>query len=337
MAIGAEPDRFVRAVHGSGVYALAHQTPLQPARRVSAQTGLDVWLKREDQQVQFSFKVRGALHAISRLPAAARARGVVTASAGNHAQGVALAARHFAVAATVVMPLATPLIKVDAVRALGARVLLDGEGFADAEAVARALAARTGAAFVHPFDDARVIEGQATVAAEILRQHPGPIDAVLVPVGGGGLVAGIGAYVQARRPGTRVVGVEPVDSDAMFRALQVGRPVPVERPGRFADGVAVRQVGERPFALAQATVAGVIRVTRDQICEAMRQVFDDTRGIVEPAGALAVAALGDYAAAYGRGPGAVVAVLSGGNVDFDVLGQVARQSTTAAVSVAAGR
>jgi threonine dehydratase len=321
-----ERAAFLRAVKSSPVYDLARETALQRARKLSARFRLDVWLKREDQQVQYSFKVRGALHAIASLTPAVRARGVVTASAGNHAQGVALAARHFGVAATVVMPRATPAIKVEAVRALDARVVLDGERFADAEAVARDLAAGTAATLVHPYDDRRVIEGQATVAAEILRQHAASLDAVLVPVGGGGLIAGVGAYLQAFCPDVQVIGVEPVDSDAMYRALAAGRPVPVEHPGMFADGVAVRQVGREPFALAQGTVTGVIRVTRAQICDAMRAVFEDTRGIVEPAGALAVAALEAYSREYHRGRGAVVALLTGGNVDFDVLGEVARQT-----------
>ncbi len=316
---------FLRAVKTSPVYDLARETALQRAAKLSARLGLEVWLKREDQQVQYSFKVRGALHAIASLTPADRARGVVTASAGNHAQGVALAARHFGVAATVVMPCATPAIKVEAVRALGAHVVLHGARFADAELLAREQALRSGATLVHPFDDRRVIEGQATVAAEILRQYAAGLEAVLVPVGGGGLIAGVAAYVKALVPDVRVIGVEPVDSDAMYRALAAGRPVPVERPGMFADGVAVRQVGGEPFAMAQDAVAGMIRVTHAQICDAMRAVFEDTRGIVEPAGALAVAALDTYVRDYHRGRGAVVALLTGGNVDFDVLGEVARQ------------
>jgi threonine dehydratase len=190
---------------------------------------------------------------------------------------------------------------VEAVRALGANVVLAGERFADAEAVARSLAAGAAVTLVHPFDDRRVIERQATVAAEILRQHSAGLDAVLVPVGGGGLIAGVAAYVKALVPDVRVIGVEPVDSDAMCRALAAGRPVPVERPGMFADGVAVRQVGREPFAMAQDAVAGMIRVTHGQICDAMRAVFEDARGIVEPAGALAVAALDTYAREYHRG------------------------------------
>lgn len=331
--MNADQETFVRAVHTSAVYTLGHETPLQRAHGLSQQHGADVWLKREDQQVQHSFKVRGALHAVATLPAAVRARGVVTASAGNHAQGIALAARHFGIDATVVMPRGTPAIKVAAVRRLGAQVVLEGDGFAAAEAVALALAQGTAATMIHPFDDRRVIEGQATVGAEILRQHPGAIEAVLVPVGGGGLIAGVGTYIKARRPKVQVIGVEPLDSDAMYRALAAGRPVAVERPGTFADGVAVRQVGQTSFAMAQAAVSGVIRVTRGEICDAMRAVFEDTRGIAEPAGALAVAALTRYAARHRHGRGAVVAVVSGGNVDFDVLGTVARD-TSARVAAA---
>ena len=230
--------------------------------------------------------------------------------------------------ATIVMPRTAPAIKVAAVHALGAEVVLAGDRFADADQAAQRLARARGLAMIHPFDDPLVIEGQATVAAEILRQHPGDLDAVFVPVGGGGLLAGVGAYVKALRPGVRVVGVEPVNSDAMFRALAAGAPVPVDDLDVFADGVAVRQVGRHTFPLAQATVDEVVRVTRGQICDAMRRVFADTRGIVEPAGALGVAGLEVYA--RGRAPaGAFVAILTGANMDFDALGDVARQGEVA--------
>ena len=315
-------SRFVQAVRASPVYALAHETALQLARGLSARLGAEIWLKREDQQVQFSFKVRGACHAIAALPPAVRARGVVTASAGNHGQGVALAARHFGVPATVVMPRRTPSIKVNAVRALGAEVRLEGTQFADAAQVAMAMARTTGATLVHPFDDRRVIEGQATLAAEILRQHRGPLDTVVVPVGGGGLIAGLATYLRFTRPEVRVVGVEPIDSDAMWRALAAGRPVPVEQPGTFADGVAVREAGAEPFKLTRAYAHGVVRVGTAEIRTAMREIFEETRGIVEPAGALAVAGLRRLDPPR-RSGAAVVAVLTGANVDFRVLGDVA--------------
>ncbi|MEP7117016.1 MAG: pyridoxal-phosphate dependent enzyme [Acidobacteriota bacterium] len=316
---------FVAAVAASGVYAVARRTALREAPALSARFARPVWLKREDQQACFSFKVRGAFHCLAHLPVALRGRGVVAASAGNHAQGVALAARHFGVPATIVMPRTAPAIKVAAVHGLGAEVVLAGERFADADDTARRLAAERGLALVHAFDDPRVIEGQATVAAEILQQHPGHLEAVFVPVGGGGLLAGVGAYVKAVRPDVRVIGVEPVGSDAMYRALAAGVPVPVHDLDVFADGVAVREVGRHTLALAQATVDEVVRVTRAQICDAMRDVFNDTRGVVEPAGALAVAGLALYAG-RSASPGACVAILTGANLDFDLLGEVARES-----------
>jgi threonine dehydratase len=241
---------------------------------------------------------------------------------------VAAAARYFGVPATIVMPHTAPAIKVAAVHALGAEIVLVGERFSEADHAAQELARARGLAMVHAFDDPRVIEGQATVAAEILRQHAGALDAVFVPVGGGGLLAGVGAYIKAVRPEVRVIGVEPVGCDAMFRALAAGAPVPVEDLDTFADGVAVRQVGRHTFPVAQVTVDEVIRVARAQICQAMRRVFSDTRGIVEPAGALGVAGLEVWARGRSTG-GSCVAILTGANVDFDVLGDVARQSLPA--------
>ncbi len=319
--------RLLQAVRTSPVYDVAHETPLQRAPRLSARLGGEVWLKREDQQPIFSFKIRGAYHCIASLSPDARARGVIAASAGNHAQGVAYAARHLQLRCVIVMPRTTPAIKVDAVRALGAEIILTGDQYADAETIALQMAASTGLTMIHPYDDERVVEGQATVAAEILRQAPPDLDTIFVPVGGGGLIAGIGVYVKATMPRIRVIGVEPVDSDAMYRALAAGRPVPVDRPGLFADGVAVRQVGRYVFPLVQATVDAVIRVTDDQICAAIRAVFEDTRGIVEPAGALAVAGLEACLQLGVPIRGSMVALLSGANMNFDRLGVVVERTT----------
>lgn len=321
-------DSFIDDTQGSAsqVYDVATKTPLHCASRLTGRLGVDVWLKREDQQPIFSFKIRGAYNCIASLSAAERARGIVTASAGNHAQGVAYAARHLGLQAVIVMPRTTPEIKIDAVRALGAEIVLAHDHYAGAESEAYRLAGERHLTFVHPFDDPRVIAGQGTVAEEIVRQRPGNLGAIFVPVGGGGLLAGVGTVMKARMPSVRVYGVEPVDSDAMSRALAAGRPVPIEHPGLFADGVAVRQVGRHTFPLVQAAVDGMIRVTNDQICAAIKDVFEDTRSIVEPAGALALAGLKAYVEEGGARDQALVAVLSGANMNFDRLRFVAERA-----------
>ena len=319
-------DDFVRAVLTSRVYDVAKETPLQRAPRLSARLDAGVWLKREDHQPVFSFKIRGAHNCIASLSPAERASGVIAASAGNHAQGVAWSARHLGLRAVIVMPRTTPDIKVDAVRALGAEIVLAGDHYADAEDEARRVADQGGHAFIHPYDDPRVIAGQATVGDEILRQRPGELGAIFVPVGGGGLLAGIATYVKALMPLVRVFGVEPTDSDAMWQALAAGRPVPLSHPGLFADGVAVRQVGRHTFPLVQAAADGVIRVTNDQICAAIKDVFEDTRGIVEPAGALAIAGLKAHVEQGGARDKPLVAVLSGANMNFDRLRFVAERA-----------
>ena len=308
------------------VYEVARETPLQRAARLSTRLDADVWLKREDHQPVFSFKLRGAYNCIAALSDVQRAAGVIAASAGNHAQGVAFSARHLGLHAVIVMPRTTPDIKVEAVCALGAEIVLAGDHYADAEVAARVLAAERRLTFIHAYDDPQVIAGQATIAAEILKQHSGDLGAIFVPVGGGGLLAGIGGYVKATTPAVRVYGVQPIDSDAMYQSLIAGRPVALTRPGLFADGVAVRHVGSHTFPIVKATTDAIIRVSNDEICAAIKDVFEDTRSIAEPAGALAIAGLKAYVAAGGARDKALVAVLSGANVNFDRLRFIAERA-----------
>jgi threonine dehydratase len=324
---GDGPD-LLRAILTSRVYDVAHETPLEPAPRLSARLGRSVLLKREDMQPVFSFKLRGAYNRMAHLDADERRRGVITASAGNHAQGVAYSARHLAISAVIVMPETTPAIKVRAVRDLGAEVILHGDSYADAETRCLALAAESGRVFIHPFDDPLVIAGQGTVGVEILRHHLGSrAAAIFVPVGGGGLVAGIAGYVKAIRPDIAVIGVEPVDADAMARSIAEQTRVTLDQVGIFADGVAVRQVGEHPFAIARHAVDEVVRVSNDEICAAIKDVFDDTRSILEPSGALAVAGVTRWCSGRGGGDDApLVAVLSGANMNFDRLRFVAERA-----------
>jgi threonine dehydratase len=319
-------DEALRAVLTSRVYEVARETSLDAAPRLSRRLKNTVWLKREDQQPVFSFKLRGAYNRISRLTPAERDRGVITASAGNHAQGVALSAKHLGMRAVIVMPKTTPEIKVEAVRQLGAEVVLAGDHYSDAQEHCDKLAAESGMTFIHPFDDPLVIAGQGTIADEILRQRPADLDAIFVPVGGGGLIAGIGAYVKALMPSIRVIGVEPMDSDAMRRALAAGKPVELDNVGLFADGVAVRKVGRHTFPLVQASVEEIVVVTNDEICAAIKDVFDDTRAIVEPAGALAVAGLKAWVDRNKHRDGNLVAILSGANMNFDRLRFVAERA-----------
>ena len=310
----------------SRVYDVARETPLEKAAGLSRRLGHRVLLKREDLQPVFSFKLRGAYNRIAHLSAAERERGIIAASAGNHAQGVAYSAKHLGLRATIVMPLTTPRIKVDAVRALGAEVVLRGDSYSDAQAHCDALVADTGMTFVHPFDDPLVIAGQGTVGAEILRHSQDDLTAVFVPVGGGGLLAGIAGYIKVLRPDVRVIGVEPFEADAMYQSLAEGARVRLEQVGIFADGVAVRQVGALPFEIARETVDEVIRVNNDEVCAAIKDVFDDTRTIMEPAGALALAGLKRWAAREGAKDQTLVAVLSGANMNFDRLRFVAERA-----------
>jgi threonine dehydratase len=319
-------NTLVHDVLTSRVYDVARETPLDSAPRLSRRLAAEVLLKREDLQPVFSFKLRGAYNRIASLDGAARARGVIAASAGNHAQGVAFSARHLGLRAVIVMPVTTPEIKVEAVRAMGAEVVLAGDSYSDAQARCDALVEETGLAFVHPFDDPLVIAGQGTIGAEVLRQCHGRLDAVFVPVGGGGLIAGIGGYLKALMPGVKVVGVEPFESDALYRSLREGERVRLEQVGIFADGVAVRQVGEATFAIARRCVDEVVRVTNDEICAAIRDVFDETRSVMEPAGALAVAGLKSWSAGARREGQRLVAILSGANMNFDRLRFVAERA-----------
>jgi threonine dehydratase len=310
----------------SRVYDVARETPLDPAPRLSARLGNEILLKREDLQPVFSFKLRGAYNRIAHIPAAERSRGVIAASAGNHAQGVAFSARQLGLRAVIVMPQTTPEIKVDAVRAMGAQAVLAGDSYADAKAHCDQLVAETGMTFIHPFDDPLVIAGQGTVGAEILRHSQDRLSAVFVPVGGGGLIAGIAGYIKALRPDVRIIGVEPFEADAMFRSLAVGHRVRLEDVGIFADGVAVREVGELTFAIAQHAVDEVVRVNNDEICAAIKDIFDETRSVMEPAGALATAGMKTWAEREGVQNHSLVAVLSGANMNFDRLRFVAERA-----------
>ena len=319
-------DTLLREILTSRVYDVARETPLEPAPRLSRRVGSDVLLKREDLQPIFSFKIRGAYNRIARLDDEERARGVIASSAGNHAQGVAFSARRLGLRAVIVMPRTTPEIKVEAVRALGADVVLEGDRYDEAQRYCQRLAAETGMAFVHPFDDPLVIAGQGTIGVELVRQSPRDLAAVFVPVGGGGLMAGIGAYLAAVAPDIRVIGVEPVDSDAMAQSLAAGRRVTLDAVGLFADGVAVQQVGAHTFPIVQAMAAEIVRVNNDEICGAIKDIFDDTRIVVEPAGALALAGLKAYLDARGIHGGRFAAVVSGANMNFDRLRFVAERA-----------
>jgi threonine dehydratase len=319
-------DEMLRLILTSRVYDVARITPCDHARRLSARTGHQVFLKREDLQPIFTYKLRGAYNRIAHLSADERARGVITASAGNHAQGVAYAARHLGSTAVIVMPQTTPTIKVDAVRELGAEVELAGDSYAEAKLRCDELAAETGRVFVHAFDDPLVIAGQGTIALELLGSQRRETDVIFVPVGGGGLIAGIASYVKAVRPEVLVVGVEPFEADAMHRSLAAGRRVTLDHVGIFADGVAVREVGALPFSLVQDTVDEVVRVTNDEICAAIKDVFDDTRSLMEPAGALAVAGLRAWSEANSARGRTLAAILSGANMNFDRLRFVAERA-----------
>jgi threonine dehydratase len=314
-------ERILRA----RVYDVAVETPLEVAPNLSARLGNRVLLKREDMQPVFSFKCRGAYNKMANLTAATLARGVIASSAGNHAQGVALAAQKLGCKAVIVMPLTTPKIKVDAVRARGAEVHLLGDTYDEAYAEARRLERSRKLAFVHPYDDPDVIAGQGTIGMEILRQTA-QLHAVFVAVGGGGLISGIASYIKRLRPAVKVIGVEPVDADAMARSLKAGRRVVLDHVGLFADGVAVKQVGELTFRLCRELLDGMILVDTDQICAAIKDVFEDTRTILEPAGALAIAGAKAYVERTGVRGKRLVAVASGANTNFDRLRFVAERA-----------
>jgi threonine dehydratase len=317
---------YIRRILTSAVYDVAEQTPLDPMKQLSARLGAEVLLKREDLQPVFSFKIRGAHNRIAALSVEERARGVICASAGNHAQGVAFSATRLGVRAVIVMPTTTPSIKVRSVIGFGGDVVLHGDGFDAAYAHAVDLAQTHGYVFVHPFDDADVIAGQGTIGMELLRQHSGPIGAIYIPVGGGGLAAGIATYVKFLRPEIKVFGVEPEDACSMKAAIAAGAPVALDQVGLFADGVAVRQVGAETFRLCNTLLDGIVTVTTDEICAAIKDIFDDTRAIAEPAGALALAGLRRQVEEGQAPAGPLIAINSGANVNFDRLRHVAERA-----------
>jgi len=317
--------KYVELINAAPVYDVAIHTPLDMAPRLSKRLANTVLLKREDLQQVFSFKLRGAYNRIINLSEEERQRGVIAASAGNHAQGVALAAQRLKMNATIVMPKTTPEIKIQSVKALGAKAVLYGNAYDDAYRHAQELVENEGMTFIHPYDDPLVIAGQGTIGKELLEQRQS-IDAIFVPVGGGGLIAGIASYVKALRPDIRIIGVEPEDAPSMYSALQARERVTLEQVGIFADGVAVRQVGEEPFRIASQYVDDMILVTTDEICAAIKDIFDDSRSITEPAGALAVAGLKKYVAETKIQDQTLIAIDSGANMNFDRLRHVAERA-----------
>jgi threonine dehydratase len=319
------PADVLRRALLARVYDVAIKTPLDPAPRLSHRLGNDVWIKREDLQPVFSFKLRGAYERMRRLSESELQRGVICASAGNHAQGVALSAQKLRCRAVIVMPQTTPKIKVEAVVALGGEVVLFGDNYDEASAHAFALMEAEGLTFVHPYDDPDVIAGQATVGLEIVQHGEAP-DAVFVAVGGGGLIAGVGSVIKSLYPDTLIIAVEPEDADAFSRSRQAGQRVTLDRVGRFADGVAVKKVGALSFELAQQVVDDVVLVSNDAICAAMKDMFEDLRAVLEPAGALAVAGLKQWVAQTGAKNQRLVAIACGANVNFDTLRHVSERA-----------
>jgi threonine dehydratase len=320
-------ETYVKKILSSRVYEVADETPLTRASLLSERLGVDVRLKREDLQPVFSFKLRGAYNKISQLPEAELARGVITASAGNHAQGVAMATQRLGIKAIIVMGRNTPSIKVNAVRARGAKVVLHGDSYDEAAAHAAELSANDGLVYVAPYDDVDVIAGQGTIGMEIINQYPGPLDAIFVPVGGGGLIAGIAAYVKYLHPETKIIGVEAEGSACLHAAREAGKRVrlPAETLDLFADGVSVAQVGAAPFKIAKHYVDDVVLVNTDEICAAIKDVFEDTRCVSEPAGALAIAGMKRYLAQV-DGIESAVAIVSGANVNFDRLRHISERA-----------
>lgn len=317
---------YLKRILTSKVYDVAVETPLDLAPLLSQRIQNTVLLKREDTQPVFSFKLRGAYNKMANLPRSALARGVIAASAGNHAQGVALSAKRLGCRAVIVMPTTTPALKVDAVQRFGAEVVLTGDSFSDAYQHALALEKKHQLTFVHPFDDPDVIAGQGTIGMEILRQHPGHIDAVFVAIGGGGLIAGIAAYIKQLRPEIKIIGVQTVDSDAMVRSVHAGRRITLSDVGLFSDGTAVKQVGVETFRLARELVDDYVLVDTDAICAAIKDVFQDTRSVLEPAGALAVAGAKQYVAQNKLKNKTLVSISCGANMNFDRLRFVAERA-----------
>jgi threonine dehydratase len=320
------PIDYLKKILTARVYDVAIESSLDPARSLSRRLGNTVLLKREDQQPVFSFKLRGAYNKMAHLTKDELQRGVICASAGNHAQGVALSARKLGCRAVIVMPVTTPKLKVDAVAALGGEVVLSGESYSDAYTHALHLQQAQGFTFVHPFDDPDVIAGQGTIAMEILRQHQGPIDAIFVAIGGGGLISGVASYIKAVRPEIKVIGVQTRDSDAMLRSVNAGKRVTLSDVGLFADGTAVKLVGEETFRIARKLVDDFVVVDTDEVCAAIKDVFLDTRSIVEPSGAMGVAAVKQYVAKHKLKGQTFVAITCGANMNFDRLRFVAERA-----------
>jgi threonine dehydratase len=323
------PQSYIKRILDARVYDVAMETPIDPAPLLSARLGNSVLLKREDLQPVFSFKLRGAYNKMCRLTDAEKAKGVVTASAGNHAQGVALSAARMGIKATIVMPRTTPQIKIDAVKARGgreAKVVLHGDTYDEASKYAQQLVAENKMTYVHPYDDPDVIAGQGTIGMEILRQHTGPLEAVFVPVGGGGLCAGVAAYIKYVRPEVKVIAVEPEDAACLAAALKAKRRVVLPQVGIFADGVAVAQIGKETFRVLKKTIDGVVTVTTDEICAAIKDIFDDTRSIAEPAGALALAGLKKYVEQHQLRDTVLLAIDSGANTNFDRLRYISERT-----------
>jgi len=320
------PESYIKRILAAKVYDVAIETPLDHARQLSKRLGNDVFIKREDLQPVFSFKVRGAYNKMANLSPAELAKGVICASAGNHAQGVALAAQRMGVKATIVMPKTTPQIKVDAVRDRGAKAVLHGDTYDEASKYAHQLVEEKQLTYVHPYDDPDVIAGQGTVGMEILHQHRGNIDAIFIPIGGGGLAAGISAYVKYVAPHIKIIGVEPEEAACCAAAMAAGKRVTLDQVGLFADGVAVAQIGKETFRILRKTLDEVITASTDEICAAIKDIFDDTRSIAEPAGGLALAGLKKYVAREGWSGKTLVAIHSGANINFDRLRYISERT-----------
>ena len=317
---------YIKKILQARVYDVAEKTRLDYASNLSKRFDNNIWIKREDMQPVFSFKLRGAYNKISSLPKEILAKGVIAASAGNHAQGVALAAMKLGIPATIVMPKTTPEIKVLAVQSRQAEVILHGTTYDDASKYAQQLVKQRGLSYIHPYDDEEVIAGQGTIGMEILQQHTGKIGSIFVPVGGGGLIAGIAAYVKYLRPEVKIIGVEPEDAACLYSAMQAGERVTLDQVGIFADGVAVRQVGKLPFEIAKTCVDEVLLVSTDEICAAIRDIFDETRTVTEPAGALGLAGLKQYIAREKCSGCNLITITSGANMNLDRLGYVVERA-----------